>query len=62
MKNQILSFDDLPMAVSLINEKLDSLQRMLAQRIGPEQPTTQDKLLSVREAAAFLRLNYTYYL
>lgn len=53
---QKISFNDLPEAVSLINEKLDSLQRMLAQRIGPEQSTPQDKLLSVKETACFLRL------
>lgn len=56
MKTQNLSFDDLPMAVGIINEKLDSLQLMLTQRIGLEQSSPQDKLLSVREAAVFLRL------
>lgn len=56
MKNQDLSFDDLPKAVSLINEKLDSLQQMLAHSIEPPQSTNHNQLLSVPEAAALLRL------
>lgn len=54
--NENLSFDDLPRAVNQLDEKLNAIQRMLAQRIEPETPPIQDKLLSVQEAAAFLRL------
>lgn len=54
--NQVLSFDDLPRAVNQLGEKLNAIQKMLAQHVEPDTPPTQDKLLSVQEAAAFLRL------
>ena len=51
------TFDDLPMAVSRLTDKVNSIYSMLARHSGPQQsPQTEDRLLSVREAATFLRL------
>ncbi|MCL2561583.1 MAG: helix-turn-helix domain-containing protein [Rikenellaceae bacterium] len=51
-----LTFDDLPKAVSQLGIQLDAIHQMLAQRIEPQPTPPTDKLLSVQEAAAFLRL------
>ena len=57
MKNIGFSFDDLPMAVSQLTDKVNSISSMLARHSMPqESPQTEDKLLSVREASTLLRL------
>ena len=57
MKNIGFSFDDLPMAVSQLTDKVNSIYSMLARHSMPqESPQTEDKLLSVREASTLLRL------
>ena len=51
------TFDDLPMAVSQLTDKVNSIYSMLARHSMPqESPQTEDKLLSVREASTLLRL------
>ena len=57
MEKTILSFDELPSAVSRLGDKLDAIQQMLAQRIELQPTSTQDKFLSTQEAAAFLRIS-----
>lgn len=51
------TFDDLPTTVSQLTDKVNSIYSMLTQHSGP-QPSlqTEDRLLSVREAATLLRL------
>ena len=57
MDKAIISFNDLPEAVSRLGDKLDAIQQMLAQRIEPQPAPKQDHFLTAEEAAAFLRLS-----
>lgn len=52
-----LSFDDLPKAVCHLSEEIREIKLMLAQHIEPQLPLQQDQILTVEEAAAFLRLS-----
>ena len=56
MKDQILSFDDLPKAVNQLGAQMNTIQRMLTQYLGCQQQSMQDHFLSVKEVATFLRL------
>jgi len=51
---QILTFDQLPEAVSKIHDKLDNIERLLLQEHG--QPPEQDEIMPVTKAAVFLDL------
>ena len=50
-----LTFEQLPKAVANLSDKLDKIQALLLQK-GNEQVQEEDKLLTVKEAAAFLSL------
>ena len=53
---QVLTFDQLPTAVSQLNKKLENIERLLLEK-KEQQPTDQpDQLLTVQETAEFLRL------
>lgn len=49
-----LTFDQLPEAVSRIQDKLDNIEQLLLQR--QEQPMGQDEIMPVAKAAIFLDL------
>lgn len=53
---KIVSFDQLPTAVNLLNEKLENIERLLLEK--QDQPTTEtsEQLLTIQEAARFLSL------
>ncbi len=57
MEKNVISFDDLPMAVCHLSEEIREIKSMLAQRIEPQSVPTQDQILTAEEAAAFLRLS-----
>jgi excisionase family DNA binding protein len=50
-----ITFDQLPQAVSQLQDKLDNIERLLLSRSEVSQPDA-DKLLTIREAAEFLHL------
>ena len=53
---EILTFDQLPVAVNQLNKKLENIERLLLQK-NEQQPVEQsDQLLTVQEAAEFLSL------
>jgi len=49
-----LTFDQLPQAVTQIQEKLDNIEQLLLQR--KEQSPEQEELMPITQAAAFLDL------
>jgi len=51
---KILSFDQLPIAVNQLSEKLTNIERLLQEQQTAEEP---DKLLTIRQAAEFLSLS-----
>lgn len=52
-----LTFDELPRAVSQLGEEIREIKSMLAQRLEPQSAPTQDQILNVKGAAAFLELS-----
>lgn len=51
-----LSFENLPKAVSLLNQKLESIEKLLLEK-NAQQPTDQpEQFLTIQEAAQFLNL------
>ena len=54
---QVLSFDKLPEAVTMLTKEVSELKRLLIEK--QEQPPTEQPecLLTIREAAEFLRLS-----
>ena len=57
MEKNIFTFDDLPQAVGHLSEEIREIKAMLAQRLEPQSTPTQDQILTVGEAAAFLSLS-----
>lgn len=57
MEKHTLSFDDLPRAIGHLGEEIRVIKSMLAQRLEPQSTPIQDQILTVEEAAAFLRLS-----
>lgn len=51
-----LTLENLPRAVSLLFEKMESIEQLLLERNGNPQ-AEEDKLLTVQEAAKFTRLS-----
>lgn len=51
-----LTFDQLPKAVSQLFEKLENIETLLKQK-GSDMPPDTDELLTVPDAAKFLRLS-----
>jgi excisionase family DNA binding protein len=54
--NKLLTFDQLPNAVSLLSEKLDSIERLLQERNQSTQPDFTEQFLTIHEAAEFMSL------
>lgn len=52
---EVLTFEQLPQAVSLLHDKLNHIEQLL--REGNNQPAPADELLSISEAAKFLNLS-----
>lgn len=54
---QILTFENLPTAVSQLNTKLENIERLLLEK--SEQPPTEkpEQLLTIQEASQFLKLS-----
>ena len=50
-----ITFDQLPQAVSQLQDKLDNIERLLLSRSDVPQPDA-DKLLTIKETAEFLHL------
>lgn len=55
--NEILTFENLPTAVSLLSKKLENIERLLLQRADHQQTQLPDQLLTVEETAKFLNLS-----
>ena len=53
---QILSFDQLPKAVSQLNEKLEIIEKLLLATLPQKPFETPEQFLTVEEAATFLKL------
>ena len=51
-----LTFEQLPGAVSQMALKLERIERLLADNLTHQAPTPPETLLTVQEAASFLRL------
>jgi excisionase family DNA binding protein len=52
-----ITFEQLPQAVSLLFDKLDTIEKLLASvNTNTVKPIPQDEFLSVQEAASFLKL------
>jgi len=56
MEKQILTFDQLPNAVSCLIQKMEAIERLLTEK-NPTQNQVQKELLSIKEAAKFLNLS-----
>lgn len=54
---QNLTFDELPKAVNQLSSKLDNIEKLLVQQNEEPTPDPQDHLLTIQEAAKFLRLS-----
>jgi len=54
---QKLTFNELPEAVNQLSSKLDTIEKLLVQQNEPPPPGPQDQLLTIQEAAKFLRLS-----
>jgi len=52
---KLLSFDQLPSAVSQLNKKLENIERLL-ENSKQQAPIQSDNLLTIHEAAEFLKL------
>lgn len=52
----ILTFDQLPTAVSQLNHRLENIERLLTQKNEQHQTEPVEKLLTVQDAAEFLNL------
>lgn len=50
-----LTFDQLPQAISRIQEKLDAIEDLL--KIGKQENQAADEILNITQAAAFLKLS-----
>lgn len=53
---QILSFDQLPKAVSLLTNEISELEKLLLNRTGEHSAKQPEQLLTIQEAAEFLNL------
>jgi len=52
-----ITFEQLPQAVSLLFDKLDYIEKLLLDaKADAKEPIQKDEILSVQEAAAFLKL------
>jgi excisionase family DNA binding protein len=51
-----LSFDQLPTAVSQLNQRLENIERLLTQKNEQHQTEPAEQLLTIQEAAEFLNL------
>jgi len=56
MNTENLSFEQLPKAVSLLNSKLEKIERLLLSQNHHTQ-TDPDKLLNIKDASQFLNLS-----
>lgn len=54
---QIITFENLPIAVSELHEKLNRIESLLLQQNGEQSAPAQDELLTVEDAAKFLSLS-----
>lgn len=54
---QIITFENLPIAVSELHEKLNRIESLLLQQNGEQSAPAQDELLTVQGAAEFLSLS-----
>jgi excisionase family DNA binding protein len=52
----ILTFDQLPTAVSQLNQRLENIERLLTQKNEQHQSEPAEQLLTIQEAAEFLSL------
>lgn len=52
-----LSFENLPKAVNLLNQKLENIERLLLDKKAQQTTEQLEQLLTVQEAAQFLRLS-----
>ena len=55
MNKEIVSFENLPQAVSLLLEKVENLEQLLKSQQNPASPS--DRPMSITEAAKFLNLS-----
>ena len=53
----VLTFEQLPEAVSLLSEKITSLESLLRRILSEKNEPNDEKLLSVKEAADYLKLS-----
>jgi excisionase family DNA binding protein len=51
-----LTFDQLPTAVSQLNQRLENIERLLTQKNEQRQTEPVEQLLTIQEAAEFLNL------
>lgn len=51
-----LSFENLPTAVSQLNQKLENIERLLLEKSEQQPAKAPEQLLTVQEAAQFLNL------
>jgi len=51
-----LTFDQLPTAVSQLNQRLENIERLLTQKNEQQQTEPAEQLLTIQEAAEFLNL------
>jgi excisionase family DNA binding protein len=54
---QNLSFDQLPIAVSQLNKRLENIERLLTQKNEQSQTESVEQLLTIQEASKFLNLS-----
>lgn len=56
---QILTFDQLPQAVTLLTKEVSELKRLLIEKQEPTSTTEPDQLLTIQQAADLLGLSIT---
>lgn len=54
---QVLTFDQLPQAVTLLTKEISELKQLILNRGKQQQSETPEQLLSIQEAAKFLNLS-----
>ena len=54
--DQVLTFDQLPIAVSQLSEKLDNIERLLLEKNEQQSTDQSDQLLTIQDAAELLHL------
>lgn len=54
---ETLSFDQLPAAVSQLNDRLDNIERLLLEKNEQPPAKQSEQFLSIQEAAEFLNLS-----